>query len=184
MPKLLLHVCCGPCGVYPLEKLKQLFDIDVFYFNPNIHPQEEYYKRQTTMKEYCLKYNVNFICPAYNPLEYFSAVKGNERDKIKRCPLCYELRLNETALFASTNQYDYFSSTLLISPHQDIELIRNIGNKLAVEYNIQFYAADNPDSKKKYKGLRPGFAYGRQRSKQEVMYHQHYCGCIFSKNEL
>lgn len=184
MAKLLLHVCCGPCGIYPLEKLQTEYQVSVFYYNPNIHPQAEYCLRKNAMQDYCKKYQIKFIEEIYNPEEYFLAVKGQEKNKPARCPLCYRLRLEKTAQYAKKNNYSAFTSTLLISPHQDIELIKKIGQELARKYGIEFYAAENKESNKKYKGFRPGFALGRQKAKAEKMYHQHYCGCIFSQNEL
>ena len=184
MPKLLLHVCCGPCGIYPLEKLQTEYQVSVFYYNPNIHPQEEYGLRKNTVEDYCKKYQIEFIGGEYQPPDYFVAIKGQEKNKLARCPLCYRLRLEKTAQYASKNNFPVFTSTLLISPHQDIELIKKIGQELAKKYHLCFYTAENKDSKKKYKGFRPGFALGRQQAKQENMYRQHYCGCTFSQNEL
>ncbi|MFA6028114.1 MAG: epoxyqueuosine reductase QueH [Patescibacteria group bacterium] len=184
MPKLLLHVCCGPCGIYPLLKLKEEYQVAVFYYNPNIHPEEEYAKRKNAAQEYCRKNNIDFIAPKYEPQEYFLAVKGKEEAKAERCPLCYRLRLSRTAQYAKEKGYDYFTSTLLISPHQDIELIKEIGFELEKEIKVKFYSAEDKESKKKYKGFRPGFAFGRKIAKQEQMYRQEYCGCIFSKNGL
>lgn len=184
MPRILLHVCCGPCGIYPIEKLQTEYQVSVFYYNPNIHPEDEYLKRRQAMQDYCLKYKIDFIAAPYDPLEYFAAVKNAEANKNKRCPLCYKLRLTKTAQYAKQNQFNAFTSTLLISPHQDIELIKKIGQELASQYNINFYSAEDKTSLKKYKGFRQGFALGRQKSKQENMYHQHYCGCVFSQKEV
>lgn len=185
MKKILLHVCCGPCGIYPLEKLQRLYDsVAVFYYNPNIHPQEEYLKRKQTVKNYCKKNKIKFIAPEYNAQQYFDAIKGTEKIKQKRCPACYHLRLQKTAQYAKNNNFTAFTSTLLISPQQDIQLIKKIGQELAQKNRIDFYSAEDETSNKKYKGFRPGYARGRQKSKAEAMYHQHYCGCIFSLNEL
>lgn len=184
MDKLLLHVCCGPCGIYPIEKLKADYLVSVFYYNPNIHPQTEYCLRKNAIQDYCKKYRIEFIEESYHPEEYFLAIKGQEKNKPARCPLCYRLRLEKTAQYASKNNFSSFSSTLLISPHQDIELIKNIGEELGKKYHLGFYTAEDKTSQKKYKGFRPGFSLGRQKSKAENMYHQHYCGCIFSQNEL
>jgi len=184
MPRLLLHVCCGPCGIYPLIKLSANYEVAVFYYNPNIHPVEEYAKRKKAARDYCQKNNIHFIETEYQPQEYFTAVKGKEKDQTHRCPCCYELRLTKTAQYAALNNFDFFSSTLLISPHQDIELIKIIGERLAKEFHLHFYTAENKDSKKKYKGFRPGFTAGRIIAKKENMYRQNYCGCIFSQNGL
>jgi predicted adenine nucleotide alpha hydrolase (AANH) superfamily ATPase len=184
MRKLLLHVCCGPCGIYPLSKLKADYQVSVFYYNPNIHPETEYQLRKNTVQNYCQKNNIEFIEEKYSPDDYFQAIKDQEENKLARCPLCYRLRLEKTAQYAQQHDYEIFSSTLLISPHQDINLIKKIGEKIAEKYNLEFYTAENKESKKKYKGFRQGFALGRQKAKQEHMYFQHYCGCIFSRNEL
>lgn len=184
MKKLLLHVCCGPCGIYPLEKLQTDYQISVFYYNPNIHPEEEYKKRKTAAQEFCKKNKINFIEPEYDPQKYFQAVKGLEKNKFQRCAECYKLRLEQTAKYAAENNFDVFTSTLLISPHQDINLVKKIGQELAEKYKINFYSAQDKDNNKKYKGFRPGFTQGRKKAKQENMYSQTYCGCIFSKDEV
>lgn len=182
--KLLLHVCCGPCGIYPIEKLKNDYIVVVFYYNPNIHPLTEYNLRKEAIKNYCQKNNIDFIESDYQPTEYFSAIQGQEKNKKNRCPLCYRLRLEKTARYAKEHGFPIYTSTLLISPHQDIDLIKKIGQELAKQYQLEFYSATDNNSKKKYKGFRPGFAFGRQIAKAENMYRQHYCGCIFSQNEL
>ena len=184
MPKLLLHVCCGPCGIYPITKLTNDYQVVVFYYNPNIHPEEEFAKRKKAMQDYCEKNNIQFVEARYDPQEYFQAIKGKEKDKPNRCPLCYRLRLEKTAAYAKANNFSAFTSTLLISPHQDIALIKKIGEQLSEKYQVDFYSAEDKESKRKYKGFRPGFSEGRKKAKEENMYQQHYCGCIFSQNEL
>jgi hypothetical protein len=184
MLKILLHVCCGPCGIYPLIELGKKYQVTVFYYNPNIHPETEYSKRREAAKNYCEKNNIAFIEEAYNSHEYFNVIKNYEQDKKNRCPLCYQLSLEKTAAYAATHNFEAFTSTLLISPHQDINLIKKIGEELAIKHKIEFYNAEKVNSQKKYKGFRPGFSQGRKLAHSENMYLQHYCGCVFSQNEL
>ena len=183
MPKLLLHICCGPCGIYPLEILQKNYEVAAFYYNPNIQPETEYKKRLATLKKYLTKQNVKLIESKYNPREHLDAIKGFEKNPQKRCPKCWELRLNKTAKFAAENKYDSFTSTLLVSPHQDINKIKDLGKQAGIKHGVNFF--DNSDIKtnKKYKGFRSGFTKGRQIAKHEEMYCQDYCGCIFSKLE-
>jgi len=183
MKKLLLHICCGPCSIYPLEILQANFEVTAFYYNPNIQPKDEYSKRLAALKKYLAKHNVELIEAEYNPQEHLEAVKGFENIPQKRCPLCWKLRLDKTAQFAAENKYDSFTSTLLVSPHQDINKIKELGKQAGTKNNIEFF--DNSDIKtnKKYKGFRAGFTSGRQTAKHEGMYCQDYCGCLFSKLE-
>ena len=184
MKKILLHVCCGPCSTYPINYLAEQFDVTAYFFGPNIHPQDEYQKRLNAFLAYCQKNNINYIEEEYIPDVYHEKIKKHEDNKAKRCPLCYELRLEQTAKKARELNMDYFTSTLLISPHQDINLIKNIGENLSAKYEINFFTAQNKDDKKKYKGFRPGFTLGRKIAKKENMYSQEYCGCIFSSKGL
>ena len=167
---LLLHVCCGPCVIYPIDFLKQKdFSITAFFYNPNIHPKREYKKRLKSTKKYLTKESIILIIPPYSPEEYHSNVK-------ERCIDCWKLRLKKTATYAAKNGFNYFTSTLLISPHQDIQKIKQIGQELADKYQIKFF---DPGQK----GFRPGFVDSRKQAKKEKMYAQNYCGCIHSKLE-
>ncbi|MBU0731554.1 epoxyqueuosine reductase QueH [Patescibacteria group bacterium] len=184
MKKMLVHVCCGPCGIYPLKTLEEQFNVTAFYFNPNIHPDEEYQKRLKAFQDYSDKYKIDYIVGDYNPDIYLEAVEEVAKEKDKRCPLCYELRLDYTAQEAKKRGFDAFTSTLLISPHQDIEMVKDLGDMIAGKYRLDFYDGRPEGDKKKFKGFRPGFTEGRKIAKQEKLYEQTYCGCLYSKRGL
>ena len=179
--KLLLHACCGPCSSYCLEYLSKYFDIAIIYYNPNIYPDIEYNRRLNELKDFLSKIsNGNTIklkeC-RYNPNEYYNAVKGLEKlgERSKRCYECYKLRLEETAKVAFEESYDYFTTTLSISPYKDSKWINEIGEELSKKYNIKFLYAD---FKKKN-----GYKRSIELSKKYNMYRQDYCGCVYSKVE-
>src|SRR3990167_6004712 len=172
--KLLLHICCGPCALYPVRELldKKFDKITGFFYNPNIHPPSEYKKRKDTLSEAASKIGFEIIIPAYKMEEYFRKVISKE-DSPERCRLCWELRLSETAVFAKNNGFDAFTTTLLISPYQDHEKIKEIGEDIASKNGVQFY----------YQDFRPGFRDGQEQAKKEDLYRQKYCGCVFSELE-
>ncbi len=180
-PKLLLHSCCAPCSTYVLEYLTQHFDVSVLYYNPNIHPSEEFYKREAEQQRYIdLVEKVNkieLIKTDYNPKEYFTAVKGHELDKEggPRCGICFELRLDYAAQFAKDHGFDYFTTTLSISPHKDAQLINSIGERLEKKYDMKYLYAD---FKKKN-----GFKRSLELCNKFDIYRQNYCGCVFSLKE-
>lgn len=180
-PKLLLHSCCAPCSTYVLEYLTQHFDISVLYYNPNIHPSEEFYKREAEQQRYIdLVEKVNkieLIKTDYNPKEYFTAVKGHELDKEggPRCGICFELRLDYAAQFAKDHGFDYFTTTLSISPHKDAQLINSIGERLEKKYDMKYLYAD---FKKKN-----GYKRSLELCNKFDIYRQNYCGCVFSLKE-
>ena len=181
IPKLLLHSCCAPCSTYVLEYLSPHFDIGVLYYNPNILPSEEYYKREAEQKRFIDLVNkvnkIELIQAEYNPQEYFDAVKGFENDKEGglRCGLCFDLRLNEAAKYAKEHGYDYFTTTLSISPHKNADLINHLGELLENKYDVSYLYAD---FKKKN-----GFKRSIELCNQYDVYRQNYCGCIFSLKE-
>ena len=178
--KLLLHICCGPCALYPVKELlnKKFDKITGFFYNPNIHPPSEYKRRKDALYEAsrgqaCLSpTGFEIIYPEYKMEEYFRAVLLKE-DSPERCSLCWELRLSETANFAKNNGFDAFTTTLLISPYQNHEKVKNIGESIAEEKGIQFY----------YQDFRPGFKDGQEQARKENLYRQKYCGCVFSELE-
>ena len=172
--KLLLHICCGPCALYPIKELlnKEFDKVTGFFYNPNIHPPSEYKRRRDTLSEAASKTGFELIIPEYKMEEYFRKVLAKE-DSPERCSLCWELRLFETANFAKDNGFDAFTTTLLISPYQDHEKIKRIGEKIAGEKGVQFY----------YQDFRPGFKDGQEQAKKENLYRQKYCGCVFSELE-
>jgi len=179
--KLLLHICCGPCALYPVKELlaKRSDKITGFFYNPNIHPASEYKRRRDTMSEAASKIGLEVVIPDYRMEEYFSAIfSNNAGDGLKpspaeRCGLCWELRLSETAGFAKVNGFDAFTTTLLVSPYQDHEKVKKTGEKIAIEKGVRFY----------YQDFRPGFRSAQEEAKNENLYRQKYCGCVFSELE-
>lgn len=169
--KLLLHTCCAPCLIYPLERLKiKGFEITGFFYNPNIHPFSEYNSRKQAVEGYNKTLKADIIYPDYLPQEFFCAVDGRQmRDN--RCSLCWALRLKKTAKAAKEKGFNAFSTTLLISPYQDQEALKKIGGDIAKEENIDFY----------YEDFRPGFRSAHEKAKKEGIYCQKYCGCIYSQ---
>ncbi|WMJ79870.1 epoxyqueuosine reductase QueH [Clostridium sp. MB40-C1] len=182
VPSLLLHSCCAPCSSYVLEYLSEFFNITIFYYNPNIHPENEYRKRVQEQKEFIsqlpTKTKINFIEGNYNTQEFFNITKGleEEREGGTRCFKCYELRLREAAKKAKELNFDYFTTVLSISPHKNSEKINEIGEKLAEEFNIKFL---NSDFKKKN-----GYKRSIELSKEYNLYRQNYCGCVYSQRNL
>ena len=179
-PRLLLHVCCAPCSSYVLEYLCSYFDITLFFFNPNITSSKEYYYRieeaQRLIKEMPLENSVEFVGGRYDVNEFFAVAKGHEKDPEggERCFGCYELRLRESARYAKENGFDFFTTTLSISPYKNAEKLNTIGASLADEYDIKYLFSD---FKKKN-----GYKRSIELSKEYGLYRQDYCGCVFSKN--
>lgn len=180
-PSLLLHSCCAPCSSYVLEYLSQYFNITVLYYNPNISPKEEYVYRlneeKRLIKEMTFKNPVNILDCDYNADEFFTVAKGFEKEPEggKRCEKCFDLRLDFTAKTAKKNGFDYFATTLTISPLKNANLINEIGEKLAEKYSVKYLCSDF----KKKEGYKRSIAL----SKEYNLYRQNYCGCIFSKVE-
>ncbi len=180
-PSLLLHSCCAPCSSYVLEYLSQYFSITVLYYNPNISPKEEYIYRLNEEKrlinEMSFKNPVKILDCDYNAEEFFAVVKGLEKEPEggKRCEKCFDLRLDFTAKTAKENGFDYFATTLTISPLKNANLINEIGEKIAEKYNVKYLCSD---FKKK-----EGYKRSITLSKEYNLYRQNYCGCIFSKVE-
>ena len=170
--KLLLHTCCAPCSVYCIESLKEdNIDVTSFWYNPNIHPFKEYEARLNCLIEYNKKINVPLIIENNYGLKEFCK---NVVDKLdNRCGYCYLCRLEKTAIYAKEHGFDAFSSTLFISPYQNHELLKKTCKMLSKKYNIKFL----------YKDFRSGFRYGQAKAKEEGLYMQKYCGCIFSEEE-
>ena len=179
VPKLLLHSCCAPCSSYVLEYLSNYFEITVLYYNPNIFPESEYTKRiweqQKLIDEMNVKYPISFMAGPYDKEKFYEMTKGLEEVKEGgvRCFGCYELRLRETARIAAQAGFDYFTTTLSISPLKNAEKLNEIGVKLAEEYGVSYLLSD---FKKKN-----GYKRSIELSKQYGLYRQNYCGCEFSK---
>ncbi len=180
-PTLLLHSCCAPCSSYVLEYLSQYFKITVFYYNPNIYPEDEYFKRveeqKRLIKEMPLKNPVGFMEEGYHSERFYEAVKGLEHIKEggERCFACYRLRLTETARLAEENGLDYFTTTLSISPYKNAEKLNEIGEELSEVYSVKHLTSD---FKKKN-----GYKRSVEISQEYGMYRQNYCGCVFSMRE-
>lgn len=179
VPKLLLHSCCGPCSTECIARLTPYFDITIFYYNPNIEPEEEYLKRKSeqirVLKEIDHQNKLNFLDCDYSNEDFRKVAIGLELEPEggSRCHLCYRLRLRKTAIMARENGYDYFGTTLTVSPYKDSQVINSIGSKLSEEENIKFLYSDF----KKEDGYKKSIEY----SKKYKLYRQNYCGCLFSK---
>lgn len=176
--KLLLHACCAPCSSYVLEYLTKYFDICLFYYNPNISPYPEYEKRicelKRLIKEIPLSGKTELIDGKYDSERFFDMAKGMEDlpEGGERCFRCYRLRMEEAAKAALENGFEYFTTTLSISPHKNAEKINEIGQELEREYGIKYLYAD---FKK-----RDGYKRSIQLSHEYGLYRQDYCGCIYS----
>ena len=178
-PTLLLHSCCAPCSSYVLEYLSNYFKITIFYYNPNISPKEEFDKRIEEQKrlidELPVKNKVEFIEGKYDNDKYEDSIKGLEQEKEggSRCHICYRLRLEETAKIAKEKGFDYFTTTLSISPYKNAKVLNEIGEELGKIYNISYLYAD---FKK-----RDGYKRSIELSRIYNLYRQDYCGCEYSK---
>lgn len=178
-PTLLLHACCGPCSSYVLEYLNNYFDITILYYNPNIYPDSEYYRRKDELKKFLGEFkdisSIKLIEDDYNPDDYYKAIEGKEElgEKSIRCYKCYELRLERAAKFAKEHNFDYFTTTLSISPYKISSWINEIGGLLENKYNVKYLYAD---FKKKN-----GYKRSLELSSEYGLYRQDYCGCKYSK---
>lgn len=179
VPRVMLHSCCAPCSSYVIEYLSNYFYLTIFYYNPNISPREEYDKRKNEqvrlISEMKTKYSVDIIDCDYDNNIYESRIKGleNEPERGSRCNICFNLRLEKTAINAKELGYDYFATTLTVSPYKNAYLINeiglDIGDKLGVKYLVS-------DFKKKN-----GYKRSIELSKEYNLYRQNYCGCKYSK---
>lgn len=176
-PSLLLHACCAPCSSYCLEYLVPHFDITVFFYNPNMDTEAEFVRRSAELERFIdsSQINVKVTIERYAPQEFYNAVRGLEAEPEggSRCLKCYELRLRATAAYAAKNSFDYFTTTLSISPHKNAEALNEIGERLGFEYGVRFLPSD---FKKK-----DGFKRSIELSMQYGLYRQNYCGCVYSK---
>lgn len=182
IPKLFLHSCCAPCSSYCLEYLSKYFDITVFYYNPNISPGEEYEKRveelDRLVSEMPVKHPFTFLEGRYQPEEFYRIAKGLEDvpEGGERCMRCYRLRMEEAARLAKEGGFDYFTTTLSISPLKNAEKINEIGEELAKLYGVRHLPSD---FKKKN-----GYKRSVELSQEYGLYRQNYCGCVFSQREM
>ncbi len=185
--KILLHMCCGPCSCYPVKKLREEgFEPTGFFFNPNIHPYQEWRRRLKTAREFAEKvgmeiHDVNHYGLRDFLTKTFSVVEGLDGDDTvnfsdgfhNRCKICYAWRLNETARFAAENNFEMFTSTLFYSIHQNHELMKKIAESVAKNFGVKFF----------YEDFRAGCDEGITISQELELYRQNYCGCIFSEEE-
>lgn len=177
-PKLLLQACCAPCSSYVLEYIAGYFDLTVLYYNPNITPEAEYRKRLSELERLLgtadFAAEVKMLPCEYNSDEFFKAVKGMEQlaEGGERCSVCYRLRLEKTACLAAMNGFDYFATTLSVSPYKNSRKLADISMELSEKYGVRWL----PNDFKK----RGGYQRSIELSKQYGLYRQNYCGCVFS----
>jgi len=181
VPSLFLHSCCAPCSSYVLEYLTRYFDVTLLFYNPNIRPESEYEKRLAALRELLSKMpegrSVRLVEPGWRGGEFMTAVRGLEKEPEggARCPVCFRLRLEETARLAREGGYNFFGTTLTVSPHKNAPMLNSIGEALAREYGVRWLPSD---FKK-----RNGYLRSIQLSKQYDIYRQEYCGCGLPQEE-
>jgi predicted adenine nucleotide alpha hydrolase (AANH) superfamily ATPase len=170
--KILLHLCCGPCAVFPVQHLREAgHEIAGYFYNPNIHPYKEFTRRLDTSREFAAKVGLDLVVDAeYNLEDYLAGALAAGGD---RCRACYELRLKKAARYAADHGFDCFTTTLLVSPYQRHETIKAVGESAAASENVPFCYID----------FRPGWPEGVRISKELELYRQPYCGCIFSERD-
>ena len=168
--KLLLHVCCAPCSACAVKMLSEEFDISFYWHNPNIYDEEEYEKRRSAAERYATELNIAF----FEEKGFLYNYDDWRSENLEICVNCYELRVDKTAFFAKNNGFDYFSTSLLSSPYQKHDLIKEISAGLSEKYGVEFM----------YKDLRAGFYEGKNSLRQSGYYIQKYCGCEKSKNQI
>lgn len=172
MDRLLLHTCCAPCSVYCVDSLRaEGIEPVSFWYNPNIHPYQEYKARRDTLKEYAARIGMELLVKEDYGLRDF--VRAVAEDIEHRCKYCYTTRMEETARFAAEHGFDCFSTTLLVSPYQDHEGICRVSEQLAERYGVRFL----------YRDFRPGFREGQTKARESGLYMQKYCGCVFSEED-
>ena len=179
-PRLLLHACCGPCSSAVLERLCRYFDITVLYYNPNTWPAEEYHRRGEELERFVAAAHplgVTVVEDHYDPQEFYSAVAGleNEPERGSRCTVCYRLRLEQAARYAADHGFDWYCTTLSISPMKDPVRLNELGTELGRQYGVPFLPSE---FRKK-----DGYKRSLQLSAEYGLYRQDYCGCVFSKRE-
>ena len=172
MKKVLLHICCAPCSIYPIRKLIDMgYEVFGFWYNHNIHPYKEYEKRYKEVVKYLDNINIRLLEKnEYNLEEFMRNVVFREES---RCSYCYSSRLRQAAIFAKKGKFDFFTTTLLYSKFQKHNLIKQIGISEAKKYKVKFL----------YEDFREGWKYGIKKSRKLNMYRQQYCGCIYSEKD-
>ncbi|MGB2798451.1 MAG: epoxyqueuosine reductase QueH [Dehalococcoidia bacterium] len=172
MKKILLHTCCAPCAISTVNRLREMdFDVTVYWYNPNIHPFTEHRNRLESMRALAQTIDLPLIiADGYDIIAYFRAVVGHEDE---RCADCFRMRLERTAIVARENKFPSFTTTLLISPYQKHELLHEIGEEVGRSHGVEFY----------YQDFRAGFRESQRLSRELDLYHQKYCGCVYSEWE-
>lgn len=172
--RILLHMCCAPCEIYPLKKLREMnYDVGGFFYNPNIYPYDEYALRKKYVVEYSNRVNCNiYFSDGYHDEEFKEAIK-DDLEAPARCEKCWDLRLRKTAAHAKRIKVDLFTTTLLVSPYQDKQAIKRIGENAAAEFGVSFF----------YYDFSEGYRESVNISRQEQLYRQKYCGCKYSLAE-
>lgn len=170
--KILLHICCAPCAIYPFRSLLENADnrITGFFYNPNIHPAEEEQRRRLSLADYAEKEDFKIIFGEYNAEEFFKKI-GTNQEAPSRCRICWRIRLEKTAETAKRERFDAFTTTLLVSPYQDQDAIKEIGAECGSTFGVQFLAVD----------FRNGFRGAQEEAKERGIYRQKYCGCVYSQ---
>lgn len=171
--RLLLHACCGPCLIEPLDALMAEHDIVVFYANPNIHPLAEYELRRDTMLEYARSQGVKAIEAAYEPQVWARAIEGFEDDPDSRCRACWNLRMEMTARYAAEHGFEAIATSLTVSPYQDAQGVAIAGSRAAQAVSLHYLDRD----------FRDRYQSATERSRKAGMYRQNYCGCSYSQAE-
>lgn len=176
-PKLLFHSCCAPCSGYLVSQLVDNFEVTVYYNNPNIYPKSEYQIRKNEAKNFFADHGTKFVEIEYDHDKWLELVDGlkNEPEQGKRCILCYHFRLENAAKYAKDNDYDFFASSLAISPYKKSKILNNLGRAIAKKIGVEFIAED---WKKK-----DGYKKATEFSKNYDFYRQNYCGCEFSQKD-
>ena len=172
MEKVLMHICCAPCANRPIAALREEGIEPVgFWYNPNIHPYLEYKARRDTLRQYAQDISLDLREVDFYGLRQFTAAVAQDSDH--RCGHCYLCRMEETARYAAQNGFTHFSTTLLVSPYQNRELICAVGRKMGEQYGVEFVPYD----------FRPGFREGQEEAREQGLYLQKYCGCIYSEED-
>ncbi len=180
-PRLLLHACCAPCASVCLERLTDSFDVTVFFFNPNITDGAEFEKRESEMRRFLSEApfcrGVNLVTVPFDPQPFWdiSRTRENDPERGGRCLLCYALRLRTTAETAKQGGFDFFTTTLTLSPLKDSQVLNEIGGRIAAETGVPYLFSDF--------GKRNGYVRSLELSRQYGLYRQNYCGCVFSRRE-
>lgn len=172
--RILLHICCAPCATYTVVRLRELaFAVTGYWYNPNIHPFSEHERRRETLTRYADEIALPVIWePGYAPVEFLRAINEHERFG-ERCRICYRMRLEQTAQVAAREGFDAFTTTLLISPYQDQQAIKALGEAAAAQYGVAFF----------FENFRRGWAERSRMVREYGLYSQRYCGCIYSEWE-